>query len=299
MTSSWTHNYALPIHAPAARIFDALTTQRELERWFAEHARVDPRVGGTFRFWGRHTVGTPSEREARGKVMGLEKDKRIAFEWTVYGVPGTVTITLTPEDSDRGPATKVAVKHELRGMPDQPRPRELIDDWWRFSLGNLMAHVMGHGEVLRPDFADDNPEIRLSMTVAAPREAVFRALTEPDALREWMGAPAPVVEPRVGGRYELGWTYTVEGAEVSGGPMKILDIVPDERLVVSWPDWRGDTSVPMQSITWELEPHGSGTRVTLIHAGFPRTVDFSDYPFGWGHFMSEMAKVAIRLGSDA
>jgi uncharacterized protein YndB with AHSA1/START domain len=133
------------------------------------------------------------------------------------------------------------------------------------------------------------------MTVDAPREAVFRALTDPEALREWMGAPAPVVEPQVGGRYELGWRYDVDGQEVSGGPMQILDIVPNERLVVSWPDWRGDAAVPMQSITWELEPDGTGTRVTLIHAGFSRTADFSDYPFGWGHFMSEMAKVAVRL----
>ncbi len=295
MTSSWTHEFAFPVPAAAARIFAALTNQRELERWFAEHAHVEPRVGGAFRFWGRHTVGTPSERDADGKVTAFAPDQCFAFEWTVFGVPGHVTITLTPEETEHGPATKVAVKHELRGALDQPRPKELIDDWWRLTLGNLMAHTTGHGEVLRPDFADPHPEIRLSMTVDAPREAVFRALTEPEALREWMGAPAPVVEPRVGGRYELGWKYQVDGKEIGGGPMKILDIVPNERLVVSWPDWRGDTSVPMQSITWELEPDGDRTHVTLTHTGFTRTVDFSDYPFGWGHFMSEMAKVAVRL----
>lgn len=107
-----------------------------------------------------------------------------------------------------------------------------------------------------------------------------------------MGAPAPVVELEVGGRYELGWTYQVDGRDVSGGPMRILDLVPNERLVVSWPDWRGDAAVPMQSITWLLGSEGTGTRVTLIHAGFTRTVDFSDYPFGWGHFMAELARVA-------
>jgi uncharacterized protein YndB with AHSA1/START domain len=77
--------------------------------------------------------------------------------------------------------------------------------------------------------------------------------------------------------------------------MRILDIVPNQRLALNWPDWRGDSAVPMQSITWQLEPDGAGTRVTLVHAGFVRTVDFSDYPFGWGHFMAEMAKVAVRF----
>lgn len=295
MSDGWTHDFALPVPAPADRIFEAFTAERELERWFAEHARVEPRPGGAFRFWGRHTIGTPSEDEASGTFTAFEPETRLAFEWTICGTPSSVAISLTPEETEHGPATRVAVRHELHDALDRPRPRELVDDWWRFTLGNLMAHTTGHGDVLRPDFADPAPEIRLSMTVDAPPAAVFRALIEPDALREWMGAPDPVVEPRAGGRYELGWTYTVDGKEVSGGPMEILEIVPDQLLVVSWPDWRGDPSVPTQAITWRLESEGTGTRVTLVHSGFTRTVDFSDYPFGWGHFMSELARVAVRL----
>jgi len=290
MSAGWTHEHALPIPAAPERLFAALTTPRELERWFAEHARVEPRVGGAFQFWGRHTVGTPGEPDVAGTITTFEPNTRLAFEWTVCGVPSTVTVTLTPEQA----ATQVAIRHELHGPLDLPRPRELIEDWWRFSLGNLMVHATGHGQVLRPDFADPRPEIRMAMYVDAPPPAVFRALTDPDALREWMGAPAPVVEPRVGGRYELGWKYQVGGKEVAGGPMRILDIVPNKRLALNWPDWRGDSAVPMQSITWQLEPDGAGTRVTLVHAGFVRTVDFSDYPFGWGQFMAELARVAAR-----
>jgi len=295
MSAGWTHEYAYPIPAAPEKIFEALTAERELEQWFAEHARVEPRVGGAFHFWGRHTVGTPDEEEANGTITAFEPGARLGFEWVVCGTPSTVTITLSPEETSQGPGTKVAIQHELQGALDRPRPKELVDDWWRFTLGNLTAHTTGRGEVLRPDFADPEPEIRLSMNVDAPPEAVFRALTEPDALREWMGAPDPVIEPRVGGRYELGWKYTVDGQEVTGGPMKVLEIEPNRRLVINWPDWRGDSTVPTQSITWELEPQGEGTRVTLVHAGFIRTVDFSDYPFGWGHFMSKMAKVAERL----
>ncbi len=295
MTGDWTHEFALPIPAPAQRIFAALTTQTEMERWFAEHVRIEPRIGGAFRFWGRHTIGTPAERDANGKITVLERGERLAFEWTVLGVPSLVTITLSTEETEHGKATKVAIRQDLHGPLDTPRPKELIDDWWRFTLGNLMMHVTGSGTVLRPDFADPRPEIRLSMTVDAPPEAVFRALTEPDALREWMMATNPVVEPHVGGRYDLGWKYEVDGREVSGGPMRILEIVPNERLVVDWPDWRGDPSIPMQSVAWLLEPEGAGTRVTLVHAGFTRAVDFSDYPFGWGDFMSRMAKVAVKL----
>ena len=27
---------------------------------------------------------------------------------------------------------------------------------------------------------------------------------------------------------------------------------------------------------------GEKTQVTLVHGGFPRAADMSDYPFGWG-----------------
>lgn len=292
MSEPWTYEYAYPIHAPAERIFTALTDVDELRAWFAEHARVEPEVGGRFDFWGRRTLGTPSEEEAGGRIEGLEKDRMLAFTWSVHGVPSKVTIELSPEEGDgeRGPATRVAIRHDLDGEFDMPRPKEMIDDWWRFNLGNLMAHAAGHGDVLVVDFRDPSPEIRLSMEMDAPPEKVFRALTEPEALNRWMAQGAQV-ELREGGRYDLG--FTPEGYD--GPPMRILELVPNEKLVISWPDWRGDTSVPVQSVSWLLEPSGDGTRVTVVHSGFVRTVDLSDYPFGWGYFLGRLKDVAESL----
>jgi hypothetical protein len=33
---------------------------------------------------------------------------------------------------------------------------------------------------------------------------------------------------------------------------------------------------------------GAKTRVTLVHGGFARASDLSDYPFGWGEFLSKL-----------
>ncbi len=162
-----------------------------------------------------------------------------------------------------------------------------------------------------PDYTDANPEVRLSVVIDAPRDAVFRALLEPEALKRWVGASAPVVEPRVGGRYEYGWQYDHKGKQVTGGPTKILDLVPNERLVTDWLDWRGDTTRPPTRVLWLLEEitdgvarnfssaAGSKTRLTLVHDGFSRTADISDYPFGWLWFMAELKKEAeaIRIGT--
>ncbi|MGD2069325.1 MAG: SRPBCC family protein [Gemmatimonadota bacterium] len=291
MTDGWTYEYSYPIPGEAARLFAALTREEELERWFAEHARIDAREGGDFAFWGRHTVGTPAEGEAGGTITAFEPDRQFGFEWEMLGAPSTVTIDLTPEETKRGPATRVAIRQEFERMFERPRAREMVDDWWRFNVGNLMAHTAEGRDVLRVDFDDPSPEIRLSMHMKAPPEKVFRALTEPEALNRWMGKDASV-DLREGGAWDLGWPAP-EGYEGPG--MTIVELVPDRKLSITWPDWRGDTSVPTQTVTWELEPAEDGTLVTLTHAGFVRAVDLSDYPFGWGHFLGQLKDVAESL----
>lgn len=289
MSDGWTYEYSFPVPGDRDRLFGALTTEEELEAWFAEHVRIDPGEGGRFEFWGRHTVGTPGEGEAGGLITAYRPGERLAFEWELFGAPSTVTIALAPEATEDGPATRVAIEHAFDRVFDGPRPKELVDDWWRFNLGNLTAHATGRGEVMRVDFADESPEIRLSLHMEAAPEKVWRALTEPEGLNRWIAKDAKV-DLREGGRWDLG--FTPDGSADHEGPaMEILELVPNRKLVVSWPDWRADASVPSQSVTWHLEPDGTGTRVTLIHSGFVRAVDLSDYPFGWDHFLRRMRGV--------
>lgn len=291
MSDVWKYEHSFPIAADADVLFAALSEAGQLEQWFAEHAWVDARRGGRLEFWGRHTVGTPARGEGGGVITDFEAGERLAFEWSLFGAPSTVRFTLAPEETDRGPATRVTVGQDFEAMPDVPRAKELVDDWWRFCLGNLSAHTTQREDVMRVDFADSGPEVRLSMHVNAPRDKVFRALTDPQCLNQWMAKDA-TVDLRVGGKWDLGWAAP-EGH--SAPTMEILELVANERLTISWPDWRGDPSVPSQSVTWLLEPTDRGTRVTLIHSGFVRAVDVSDYPFGWGHFLSEMKSVAEAL----
>ena len=62
----------------------------------------------------------------------------------------------------------------------------------------------------------------------------------------------------------------------------------NERLVLNWPDWRGDETVTGQTISFQLEPIDTRTRLTFVHAGFTRTADLSDFPFGWTWFLSQL-----------
>lgn len=284
-TSSW------PMPVTPAAVFAALTDAAQLRAWFAEHAEVEPRVGGAYRFWGRHTLGVPSAAEAAQRITVLEPDARLGFSWTVLGVPSTVAITIAPVE---GQGTTITAEQTLEGPLGVPREKELIDDFWKLSFGNLSVHLGNGTGFLRPDFADPSPEIRLSIVIDAPPAVVFRTLVEPELINKWVGSDKARVEPRVGGVYSFGWSYEIDGKQVEGGPMRILEIERDKTLVVDWPDWRGDATVTGQSVRFTLHPEGAGTRVELVHAGFTRAADISDYPFGWGHFLSEMKRVTVE-----
>ncbi len=112
---------------------------------------------------------------------------------------------------------------------------------------------------------------------------------DPAALNRWI-ASAAVVEPRVGGSYSYGWKYKYAERDVIGGPTRILDYVENERLVTDWTDWRGQDERGLTRVAWMLENLGEKTKVTLVHGGFTRAADLSDYPFGWGEFLGQLRK---------
>jgi uncharacterized protein YndB with AHSA1/START domain len=272
MIMGWTHDHSWNLAAPPDRVFAALTDPARLTRWFTEHADLGGGLGGRYRFWGRHTLGCPTPEDARQTITRFESGKALGFRWPLYGCETEVSITVAAE----GEGSRLALRHRIDGQLPMPRARELIDDHWRLAFGNLAAHLAGGTGILLPDYADPSPEIRLTVMIEAPREAVSRALIEPALINQWFGTGSSVVDPRPGGRYDLGWKHQVDGKDVTGGPTRILEIIPNQKLVLDWPDWRGDATV------------GSATRVTFVHAGFGRATDMSDYPFGWGYFLGKL-----------
>ena len=284
----WTHRQNRTLSAPASRVFRALTSPVELRQWFAEEVVVDPRLDGEFAFWGRYTYGASARPDPRPHITRFERDRVLGFQWPFDGVDSEVVFALSAEE-EGGPArnTALTLEHGFAAKPRGAYGEELVDDLWRLTLGNLDAHLRGGEGIVLPDYSDPSPEVRLSIVIDAPAERVFKALIDPVALNQWI-ASAAEVEPRIGGRYSYGWTYEHGGRSVAGGPTRILDLVPNERLVTDWPDWRGDPTRPNTRVAWLLEPLGSKTRVTVVHGGFARTTDISDYPFGWPGFLSQL-----------
>jgi len=282
------HEFTWKIAAPPARIFSALTDPAELTQWFAENAEVEPRVGGAYRFWGKFTYGAPSREQADQTITQFAPNQALAYSWRIHGRDSEVSFVIEA-DPDKAGASILKGMHSFAQAPEINRAKEMIDDHWRLNWGNFSAHLAGGDGKLLPDYASTDPKIELSIFIDAPPSAVFRTLIDPEKIQAWFGVPAEV-DARAGG------TWRLKMGEAP--PLKILEFVENERFSVEWPDWRGDKSVPHQRVLWVLKPEGAGTRVDFLHDGFVRPVDLSDYPFGWGWFLSRIATVSLGKSID-
>lgn len=290
----YVYEYVVPLTYPASQeaAFKALVDPDALKVWFAEHVEVEAKEGGPYRFWGKHTLDTKRRDQATQKIMHYGPVSTLSYSWRMLGRDSKVT-WMVAADGDNG--AKVTVRHEFPTLPEGVRVKEMIDDLWRLNTGNLFFYVMGERDIYRPDFDDQNPVVTQSIVINAAPEKVFAALITPEQIKQWFPAPAPVVEPRLGGKYGFGFSYEVDGRKVEPPPMTILEFEENRKLSISWPDWRGDPAVPDQKVTWVLEPLAGGkTKLTLTHSGFIRAVDVSDYPFGWVEFLGKIGEVAAK-----
>jgi uncharacterized protein YndB with AHSA1/START domain len=128
---------------------------------------------------------------------------------------------------------------------------------------------MSTTNLARPQAVTDaDGTITLVVDFPAPPERVFQALTSAEIIawwvrpgvfdtREWSG------DVRAGGRWRSagvggGRPYSLEG--------EFLEVNAPHRLAHTWR--RGDVEGATTTVTYLLEPNGSGTRLTLRHAGF-------------------------------
>ncbi|TDO45234.1 uncharacterized protein YndB with AHSA1/START domain [Kribbella sp. VKM Ac-2527] len=97
---------------------------------------------------------------------------------------------------------------------------------------------------------------------------VWRALTEPELIAQWM-MPGDF-------RLEVGHRYTMQGRAMPATGFsgvvqaEVLDFDLEKLLRIAWRDAAADSPVAAAdwTITWTLEPEGTGTRLFLLHEGF-------------------------------
>ena len=132
-------------------------------------------------------------------------------------------------------------------------------------------------------FARDGEATSATMTrlIAHPPQVVWRALTDPAQLPQWL-APGRI-EPQVGGaaRLDFADSGTVIDSRVSA--------FEDGRLLeYSW----SSPGEPLRPVRWRIEPHAGGTRLVLT-LKVPAGEDAGRACAGWEAHL-EMLEAALE-----
>ena len=138
-----------------------------------------------------------------------------------------------------------------------------------------------------------------AIEISAPLERVFQALTDPAQLKRWFTSPeCPAktwnMDPRLGGRYDYSTepgSFVVNGVREFECHGEIVEIDPPRLLVYTWiANWHDDKQ-RKTTVRWELEAHGSVTRVKVTHSGLAaETVAREDYRNGWPGVLESLKK---------
>jgi uncharacterized protein YndB with AHSA1/START domain len=137
----------------------------------------------------------------------------------------------------------------------------------------------------------EKPSLNLKRSYPVPPEKVWRAWTDPQALKKWWG-PGPdhavslaELDVRVGGRFRI----------VFGGPEGkdhecagvYREVVPNRKLVFTW-TWPNTTPERESLVTVEFRAVGNGTELDFLHEQlFDETVR-DDHKRGWSSSLDKL-----------
>ena len=145
------------------------------------------------------------------------------------------------------------------------------------------------------------PSLTLTRRYAAAPEKVWRAWTDPEAIKRWFGPgpgdPVSIAEVglRVGGRFRI----VMQGPDCDHehtGEYLVLD--RPRRLVLTWTS--AETHGRATTLSVELRSlGGERTELTLVHEGLPDDTAAGRHRSGWGDILEKLAAALSGGGSHA
>lgn len=119
--------------------------------------------------------------------------------------------------------------------------------------------------------------------IAHPPEKIWRALTQPHLIAEWLMKNdfRPVVDHRFNFRADWGAV-----------DCQVLAVEPNKRLSYSWAAYGLESAV-----TWTLTPTGTGTHLRMEQSGFgpDQQRAYQGAKAGWPNFFTKLEQVLAQV----
>ncbi len=122
-----TINQSYVIHAPIAKVWDALVNAKTIEAWGGGPAKMNDKVGTEFTLWGGDIWGSTIE---------VVEEKRLVQDWHAgeWSEPSKVTFTLKPDGSN----THIELVHE--NVPHK-EVADIASGWKEYYLGAMKNYL--------------------------------------------------------------------------------------------------------------------------------------------------------------
>jgi uncharacterized protein YndB with AHSA1/START domain len=148
---------------------------------------------------------------------------------------------------------------------------------------------------------------RVTQQVNAPRERVYSALTDAQAIAAWkvpdgMTCQVHAFDPREGGTFRISLTYNEQAgvgktaAHTDTYHGRFLELVPNERIVevdefeTSDPALQGEMTIRIT-----LSGKDGGTEVVGVHEALPPGVSIADNEAGWRMALRKLAALVEAI----
>jgi uncharacterized protein YndB with AHSA1/START domain len=133
------------------------------------------------------------------------------------------------------------------------------------------------------DLPTELPALVIEREIPYPPEKIWRALTQPHLLEEWLMKNdfQPVMDHR--------FKFSADWGSVAG---QVMEVEPNRILSYSWGAF-GIGSI----VTWTLTPTGTGTHLRLEHSGFrsDQQQAYQGAKYGWPRFLGNLEQVLARI----
>jgi uncharacterized protein YndB with AHSA1/START domain len=134
---------------------------------------------------------------------------------------------------------------------------------------------------------------RVSCHINAPREKVYRALLDSEAVQHWMvpdgmASEVHLFEAQIGGRLRISLTYDSpaetgkSSAHTDTYYGRFVELIPDEKVVQTMAFETDDPRMMGEmQVTYALTEVSGGTELRAVHDFVPDGISAEDNELGW------------------
>jgi uncharacterized protein YndB with AHSA1/START domain len=285
------------IEAPRERVWQAITDPGQIVKWFVPNL---PFASMTRDESGKVTIHL-GEMGINLLILETTDPPRQA---SMRSLPERLLAsTYTLEENKNGTQVTVTMTG-FEALPENARHDRLNQSGagWAETLENLKAYVSGKElpfpqAVVGPLFGfwrepSEKLAIERSIWINAPRERVWRAITDPEQIRQWFspGSTFKSTGTEVGARLYIENPET--GAEMYVQTLEVVE-APHRLITRSVPE----ATEPAYDTAWTLTEENGGTRLTLTYSGYElepvdtRWRNMEENAFGFGMMLQNVKAV--------